>query len=412
MKALALLFFSLTAFAKPEVSPYFYTWGLGNPVYKITSLTDAKTKAGLNNATLAFVISTGSCQVSQGVDDMLADIKNFKAAGGKLTLSFGGANGPYLEDSCKTDDTLFAQIDGLISRTGIYNLDFDVEGYYLALPEMNDRRTRVLKRLKAKYPQIIISYTLPVMTPRSEWDKGGLTNDGINFIKRTIALGLNIEAINIMAMDYYFTLPGKTHGDLAIAAAEQVISQLKILYPTKNNLYSMLGITPMIGKQDDGSIFTQADALQLTQYATAKGVRLLSMWAFQRDQIGTGDLGVYSQINKANFEFYKIMTGGTVVSPTPSLSPSPKPSLSPSPSPSVTPPPSTSCGEVWSEGKSYKKGQMVSYQGKIYTALVDHTAYVGANWNPADSLTLWTLTGTCLPNPVPSPTPSCLLWSK
>ncbi|AUH53558.1 chitinase [Chromobacterium sp. ATCC 53434] len=59
----------------------------------------------------------------------------------------------------------------------------------------------------------------------------------------------------------------------------------------------------------------------------------------------------------------------------------------------------------WTEGTSYKAGDVVSYNNANYTALVAHTAYVGANWNPAASPTLWTPGGSCSGGDPTPPTP-------
>ncbi|WP_148716954.1 carbohydrate-binding protein [Chitinolyticbacter meiyuanensis] len=62
---------------------------------------------------------------------------------------------------------------------------------------------------------------------------------------------------------------------------------------------------------------------------------------------------------------------------------------------------------AWQEGTTYTAGTVVSYNGHDYQALVTHTAYVGTNWNPAATPTLWkdlgTTTGT---NPTPTPVPA------
>src|SRR3954452_13899253 len=46
-------------------------------------------------------------------------------------------------------------------------------------------------------------------------------------------------------------------------------------------------------------------------------------------------------------------------------------------------------GTVWAEGVTYTVGQQVTYNGHLYQALVTHTAYVGAGWNPAATPSLW-----------------------
>jgi len=52
-------------------------------------------------------------------------------------------------------------------------------------------------------------------------------------------------------------------------------------------------------------------------------------------------------------------------------------------------------GTVWAEGNTYTVGQQVTYNGHLYKALVTHTAYVGAGWNPAATPSLWTDLGAC-----------------
>ncbi|QLI83248.1 hypothetical protein HZU75_10745 [Chitinibacter fontanus] len=61
---------------------------------------------------------------------------------------------------------------------------------------------------------------------------------------------------------------------------------------------------------------------------------------------------------------------------------------------------------TWQEGNTYSAGTTVDYNGKTYTALVTHTAYVGANWNPASTPTLWKETGTSSSTPTPTTAPT------
>ncbi|UXY14495.1 cellulase family glycosylhydrolase [Chitiniphilus purpureus] len=62
---------------------------------------------------------------------------------------------------------------------------------------------------------------------------------------------------------------------------------------------------------------------------------------------------------------------------------------------------------AWQEGARYDAGAVVSYNGRDYRALVAHTAFVGANWNPAATPTLWQDAGTATaPTPVATPTPA------
>ncbi|GAA4257836.1 carbohydrate-binding protein [Dactylosporangium darangshiense] len=63
----------------------------------------------------------------------------------------------------------------------------------------------------------------------------------------------------------------------------------------------------------------------------------------------------------------------------------------------------------WAEGNTYTAGQQVTYNGHTYQALVTHTAYVGAGWNPAATPSLWKDLGACTgggTSPTASPSPS------
>ncbi|GAA2639621.1 hypothetical protein GCM10010399_86350 [Dactylosporangium fulvum] len=62
---------------------------------------------------------------------------------------------------------------------------------------------------------------------------------------------------------------------------------------------------------------------------------------------------------------------------------------------------------TWAEGNTYTAGTQVTYNGHTYQALVTHTAYVGANWNPAGTPSLWKDLGACTGGPSsPSASPS------
>jgi chitinase len=62
---------------------------------------------------------------------------------------------------------------------------------------------------------------------------------------------------------------------------------------------------------------------------------------------------------------------------------------------------------AWAEGNSYAVGSQVTYNGRLYQAIVAHTAHPGAGWNPAATPTLWRDLGACdggaPPPPVPVP---------
>ncbi|MEU8818424.1 carbohydrate-binding protein [Actinoplanes sp. NPDC048796] len=60
-------------------------------------------------------------------------------------------------------------------------------------------------------------------------------------------------------------------------------------------------------------------------------------------------------------------------------------------------------GVTWSEGPTYTAGQQVTYNAHLYQALVTHTAWAGAGWNPASTPTLWKDLGACTGGPTTPP---------
>ncbi|GIE94989.1 carbohydrate-binding protein [Paractinoplanes rishiriensis] len=65
----------------------------------------------------------------------------------------------------------------------------------------------------------------------------------------------------------------------------------------------------------------------------------------------------------------------------------------------------TCSSTVWAEGVTYPAGQQVTYGGRLYQALVTHTAHPGAGWNPAATPSLWRDLGACTGGPTGPTTP-------
>jgi chitinase len=291
-----------------EVVPYFYTWGFGSNSYKANSLAAARA-SGVTGVTLAFGVSGGGCKLGGGLEIIMndsgtkADVKQFIANGGRVILSFGGADGQYLESACSAS-AMYTLIKNVMTTQNIHNLDFDVEGSQLDNTALNTTRNNAIKMLQADFPDLYVSFTLPV-------DTGGLPGDAVTLLKSANSAGVKVSMVNIMTMDYGSGNVGsKAMGSIAVAGAQGTRNQLKSIFTGKTDaqLYAMIGITPMIGQNDDGTRFQPADATTITQFAEANGIGLLSYWALQRDQTGTAnDLDRYSRVNTSDYQFYKIM---------------------------------------------------------------------------------------------------------
>jgi hypothetical protein len=301
-----------------QVAPYFYTWAFGGSGYAANSLAQAKA-AGVNAVTLAFGTSNGSCTL-QGFDvfnnaTYKQDLQNYLAGGGRVILSFGGADGPFLEDNCSVSG-LYNIINNLLSTYNIRSLDFDVEGGEVGDTGAANTRNAVIKQLQAAYPNLYVSFTVPV-------DPSGLPGDVVTLIQNAKNAGVNISIVNIMTMDYGPS--GRAEGTVAIESANGTFNQLHSIYPSLSSaqIWGMIGITPMIGLNDGSTNsnpaeqFTPADATSVAQFAQTNGIGLLSYWALNRDQPGTvnneNDLDLYDGPGTSKFEYYNIFASTPVM---------------------------------------------------------------------------------------------------
>ncbi|MGV9352120.1 carbohydrate binding domain-containing protein [Streptomyces misionensis] len=265
-------------------------------------LDTAITGHHLKAYTAAFVLGEGCNQVWGDTlpigNDSYTDpeIARAKAEGASVIISSGGAGGLPLAWTCTTQSSVDAGYQALIDDYGVTQLDFDVEGAAVADTAAAARQMQAMKDLKATNPDLRFSVTLPVLT-------SGLTNDGVNILKAAKNAGVRIDVVNIMAMDYYAGT-GTEMGQGAIDAARSTLAQMQSV--DSGYGYADLGITPMIGKNDDGSTFTLADAQTVEDFAAQNGVGRLSFWSVNRDQPCGGSansLPTCSEISQSSLAF-------------------------------------------------------------------------------------------------------------
>ena len=353
-----------------EVAPYFHSWG--------GSLIDAKQSVGMNSAILAFATTNGSCALVPDLTNKLPDARNYVAAGGQLLISFGGAHGVYAEIACKDDDQLFSLMEKVMSDANTRRFDFDIEGHQLKDVEGTARRARVLARLQAKYPDLYVSFSLP------GWLLG-LDPNSMNLLNTTVAAGVRIDMVNVMTQSFGVEslrtmVSPSTVGEASLMTVRAVANQMTSVFrnKTQGQIYAMMGITPMIGKNDDGATFTLDDARTVANFARQNGLGLISYWSFQRDRAqsysGSTNLGSYSGVAQGDFQFYNIFkaSGGGAVAA----------AAAPTQAPAVA---GTCSASSWNQGKQYAAGSIVSYpDSKMYIAKVANPGY-----NPTISTYYW-----------------------
>lgn len=164
---------------------------------------------------------------------------------------------------------------------------------------------KALKIIQAEVPEMTLSFTLMV-----QGDDYGLTDAlGVSVLKNCVSHGVRVDYVNAMTMEFGTKLA--SWGDAVIAAAESTIKQMKGVWPSKcdEELYSMLGVTPMIGRNFNGKIFNIEYAKQLVDWAKQKKIGLLAFWSLGRDNGGCPNGGISpdcSSIAQKDLEFTEI----------------------------------------------------------------------------------------------------------
>ncbi len=244
-------------------------------------------RSGIKAFTLAFVVDGGNCQAAWGglgqtiSSDVLSNGTRIKSLvdgvrqnGGEVIVAFGGANGTDLSPACTSASQLQAMYQSVIDRYGVKMLDFDIEGGAASNQAAIDLRNSALIGLKAANPGLSISYTLPVLPT-------GLVDSGLNILRSVKSSGLDLDVVNVMAMDYGSANDnGGQMGLSAVAAATATESQI-----LQVGLRATVGVTPMIGVNDTNTeVFQLSDARMLLSFARSHSyVSRIAFWSVSRD---------------------------------------------------------------------------------------------------------------------------------
>ncbi|GAA1242732.1 hypothetical protein GCM10009665_36880 [Kitasatospora nipponensis] len=287
------------------------------PAYDLVATAKA---TGVKTFTLAFIVSGGGCVPKWGgvsdlaSDQVAAQIGALRAAGGDVRVSFGGANGSELATACSSATDLAAAYQQAVDAYGLTRIDFDVEGGALADTAANTRRAQAVVQLQrtaaAKGRSLNVSFTLPALPT-------GLTQDGINLLTGARTSGVQLGAVNIMAMDFGDGVapnPNGRMGTYAVDAATATQAQVKSVFALSDaDAWARTAVTPMIGVNDVSSeVFTVADARQLAAFATSKHLAWLAMWSGTRDKACDGGAKTYadatcSSIAQQPFDFTRAL---------------------------------------------------------------------------------------------------------
>jgi chitinase len=206
-------------------------------------------------------------------------IRSAQHNGVQVVVSFGGAAQTELALSCSSVKRLTAAYSSVIRRFSLSHVDFDIEGSQLTDHASIVRRLHAIHALERRDHHLVVSLTVPsgVHGLRAQDDPHVLA-----LLRRAKAEHVRVDLVNLMTMDYYDGRPDEM-GAAAITAVRAARHQLRRIWPHAG--YAQLGITPMIGVNDDPTEhFTLADARRVARFAKHHQVGRTAFWAMGRDQ--------------------------------------------------------------------------------------------------------------------------------
>ncbi|WP_120338061.1 chitinase [Cryobacterium soli] len=368
-------------------APVAERWFAG--YYDVTLETDEQLAgSALNDSTggavLAFVVAADDddCTPTWGKTHTLDDagltfaldrrVERMHREGRPLAVSFGGAINTELAAACSTVTELTDAYRTTMDRYSIDVMDLDIEGDMLDDDVATARRSQAVARLqeerRADGGALDVWLTLPVAPY-------GLLENGLAQIEEMLDAGVDLTGVNLMTMNYGTDDTDASMSSMSIDALQATATQLEEIWHARDldlpsgGVWSLLGATPMIGQNDvKAEIFTLDDARALNEFATAKGLAHLSMWAVNRDQtcgsnypnlrtVATSCSG----IEQAGVTFGSLLAQG--YSGTPSARP-----LDESEPVVVADDPETSPYPIWSSRSFYSAGVTVVWNGSVYVS--------------------------------------------
>ncbi|HEX8226703.1 MAG TPA: chitinase [Candidatus Saccharimonadales bacterium] len=252
------------------------------------SIDKTRQDTGIKQYFAAFIIGTEGCIPTWGGNavngaqsarwaEIAADFTALRAAGGDVTVSFGGSDGNELASVCKDVPSLTAAYRDVITAYRAKRIDFDIEGPALTDVAGNTRRVAAIQALRREMPDLQVWVTLPV-------DSRGLTAPGLRIIEQLRDRRVVLNGINIMTMNY--NIGSRDLGKLSVSTASAVHAQLQQIYPTNASadLWKVMGVTVMIGRNNTlPETFQLADAPEVREFVVQKGIGTLSYWNAGRD---------------------------------------------------------------------------------------------------------------------------------
>ncbi|HEU5333664.1 MAG TPA: chitinase [Actinocrinis sp.] len=314
-----------------------------------------------NNSSCAPAWDGGAAAVSSS-DAVGSQISALRAAGGDVSVSFGGYNGTKLGQVCGSASATASAEQQVVNAYGLHAIDLDLEEpeYENSAAIANELgAAQILQRNNAG---LYISVTIPGTSAGTGWF-------GSQLLLEAKSLGFTPSDYSIMPFDGGFS--GASSQISALQAFNGLLTST--FGWNAATAYSREGISSMNGRTDSAEYFYQADFQTVLNFAESNHLGRYTYWSVNRDRQCTppdnnGTLsGTCSSVAQNSWDFTKF--DAKFAGATPPVSPPPTGS-SPTSGPSSSPTGGGggSCAAAWSSTTAYSSGSKVSYSGHNWTA--------------------------------------------
>ena len=255
------------------------------PYVSVTTAGDTDSTGSPSTYNLAFAIAKGSTCTPEwngttaiGNAAVKSRIAALKTSGATVRVSFGGASGKELAETCTSATALAKAYGEALDAAGSTQADFDIEGDALTDSASVALRSKAIAVLQKERTDLKVSFTLPVMP-------SGLDSDSLALLESANDNAVQVSTVNIMTMNYGESYT-KDMGDYAITSATATHTQLKKVFGLSDaGAWQGMALTSMIGVNDvSGETFSLSDAAQVRTFAEEKEIAWVSMWSTFRDQ--------------------------------------------------------------------------------------------------------------------------------
>ncbi|SNQ51036.1 conserved hypothetical protein [Frankia canadensis] len=246
------------------------------------------------------------------------DFAAFRAQGGTVVLSFGGASNVPLEEVETNISRIVATYEAILSNYQVSHIDFDFEGAFIHNTPGLERHVAAISQVVQSRPGLKISYTLPADGAPGSLE--GFNDGGVRLLHLLAGAGVQPSLITGMLMEFGQTSPPDAY-QCCVIALNGMFTQIAAAWPAWNDqkVWRRIGACPMFGRHINGKVFTLENMRQLADFAREHNLGALSGWDATRDRnqgllpecsdFNGNDLAKCTYVEQNSFDFSKIIAG-------------------------------------------------------------------------------------------------------